>query len=73
MCNHKKIYSSGITLTSYPLQHIQKWICELCGEEGEDRTQGTNLYEETRSKFGKGNRIDGSSTSILGKITSKIN
>lgn len=64
MCNHKKIYSSGITLTSYPPQHIRKWICELCGEEGEEHTQGTNLYEETRSKFGKCIIIDGSSTSI---------
>lgn len=64
MCNHKKVYSSGITLTSNSPQYIQKWICELCGEEGEERIQGTNLYEETRRKFGKGTNWSSESISI---------
>jgi len=66
-CVHKKVYSPhGLTLTVYPPINISYWICELCGEEGEDRSQNMSVwdYDNIKSRFGKSQNITVSDTDI---------
>lgn len=58
-CQHQnKAYSNhGMSLTSYPPINITYWICKDCGWEGQDSQQDklNTDYDDTRSRFGKGN------------------